>query len=214
MKKTLLSITILAASIAAANAAAITIENSSFETAALDPGGWNNTLDSWVNPGVAGDTFIEYIAGFSAEGDQHIGLQAPAGGGIQTIYQDLAESFAPNTVYSLVAATGNRNASFSTPGVSSAIYGLADSSGSVLASIEALAPAAESTFEDGPTLTFTTPASGGPNGPIRIVLMNDSATPGRAHFDNIRLDASPIPEPVTTGLIALGSVLLLRRRRR
>lgn len=212
MKKTLLSAAIFAISAAAANAAAITINNAGFEAPDLSSGAtWTNDLADWTQPGVAGDSFIERIPAFFSEGAQHIGLQ-----GDSTVFQDLGDDFAPNTVYSLVAATGNRNASFSTPGEggSTAIYGLADSSGALLASIEAAVPATESTFEDGPVLTFTTPATGGPTGAIRVVLMNNPATPGRAHFDDIRLDASPIPEPVTTSLIALGSVLLLRRRRR
>jgi len=209
MKKTLLSLAFLATSIAAANAAAININNADFESPDLSVGAtWTNNLDSWIQPGLAGDSFIERIGGFFADGAQHIGLQ-----GDSMVYQDLGESFAPNTVYSLVAATGNRNPSFSTPGVSSAIYGLADTAGNILASTEVLAPDAAGTFEDGPAVIFTTPASGGPTGAIRVVLMNTTATFGRAHFDNIRLDATAIPEPVTSGLIALGSVLLLRRRR-
>jgi hypothetical protein len=208
----ILSVLALAFGLSAPGAfgAAVSIGNASFESPVLNAGGatWTNTLEGgWMTPGVAGDSFVEFIGGFAAEGVNHIGLQ-----NAQTVYQDLATSFTPNTMYTLTVATGNRNASFTLAGNIST-YQIADSAGIVFASgaYDAF-PVPVGTFTDATPLTFMTPAAGGPTGPIRINLVNSGT--GRSHFDNIRLDATVIPEPVTIGLLSLGTLLIFRRRRR
>ena len=103
-------------------AAPIEVNNSSFERAALDAGGWNNALPDtntpisgadWTGPNGPedGSAFIEFIDGFSAEGSQHLGMQNG-----YFVYQITEEAWAPNTNYTLVSGVGNRSEGFSPAG--------------------------------------------------------------------------------------------------
>ena len=61
------------------------------------------------------------------------------------------------------------------------------------------------------TTTFTTGASP-VAGNLRVELLNTGGT--QPLFDNVRLDATAIPEPSTVMLSTMASLLLLRRRRK
>lgn len=194
-----------------ARAESVAIQNASFEDPVLNAGGWTNELVDWDGPPVAGDSFIEYIAGFSSDGNQHIGIQAT-----QEVSQDLGVPVKPNTQYTLTLGVGKRNANFSPAGQASTfgLYAGGDfaDGGTLLG---------EATYDASglPDLTFVdqsvviTTSDAIPTGNLFLSLRTTGA--GRAHYDNIRLDAIPIPEPssmVLAGLAALGCLIVRRKR--
>jgi len=189
-------------------AESITIANSSFEASGLDPGGWTNDLPDWEQTAGDSTSFIEYINGFNA-GDavHHLGISEGV-----TVSQTLSgQSLAPNTIYELTVGIGNRNAGFTTADNGST-FGISVG-GDVIGEMTVNAfPFGESTFEDA-TLSFTTGASPAV-GDMTIFLSSTGAQ--RAHYDNIRLDAVPVPEPATIALLGLGALMVagfVRRRR-
>ncbi len=214
MKKILL-IGIFGALTGLSQGASITIQNPGFEAPNLTGGGatWSNDLapgGGWLNQdntASSGNSFIEAIGGFAAEGAQHIGVASAWG-----IGQDTGQVFAADTRYTLLIAAGNRNTSFTVAG-NATQYGLVDGIGGIHAANTFDASAvAEGTFADAPALVFDVPA-GSPLIGQPVIVGLASAGPGRAHFDNVRLDASAIPEP-TSGLLAgLAGLMLLRRKR-
>lgn len=191
-----------------AHAEAITVGNAGFEEPVLDPGGWTNEYPSWSPPANTGDAFVEYIGDFNSEGVNHIGMAAGA-----EVSQDLGVGLMPNMTYTLTVGVGRRNASFTVPGNDSrfGLYlgGDAEQGGTLLAegSYDA-SPLSDLSFVD-QTVSFTT----GPSvdaGNLFISLR--SVGEGRAHFDNVRLNA--VPEPAAFGLTVLGGLGLLAARRR
>lgn len=194
----------------------IAVSNASFELEALDPGGWTNALQpaaagepssGWIgrNGGSDGGTFIEHISGFHADGNQHLGMQNN-----YYVFQNTGVPWEANTVYTLTVAIGNRNAGFSPEGAL-AIIGLttidaAPDPDNRLADMNAnemiendpwLAvahelippPMDESTFEDAVLIFQTGDAL--PAGNVAIFLGDDAST-GRAHFDHVRLETTPV----------------------
>lgn len=214
MKKTLL-IVLFGAFTGLSQAASVTIQNPGFEAPNLTAGGptWSNDLATgggWLNQdntANSGNSFIEAIGGFSAEGAQHIGMESAWG-----IGQDTGILFEANTRYTLTVAVGNRNAGFSPVGNVSQ-YGLVDGIGGIYASDSLDASTlATGTFADAPALVFDV-ATGSPLIGQPVIVGLASAGAGRAHFDNIRLDASAIPEPASSLLAGLAGLMLLRRKR-
>lgn len=144
------------------------------------------------------------------------------------IWQDTGVALAPNTTYTLTIAAGNRGgqtaagnvttyallAGANTLGVANfadtaaviADTGLTLASGSIDANTIGAGG-----FADAPSLVFTT----GATVPAEnvVILLGDSSPSGRSHFDNIRLDATAIPEVSSSLLGALAGLVLLRRRR-
>ncbi len=177
-------------------AAPVTIKDFSFEESSLGPGAYSNFIGpEWKEAGGDnnGNSFKEYIVGFTADGTNHLGMKQN-----YEVWQDLNATYQPNTRYTLTVAVGNRPGS-TNPGNQStgnqSTYALADLSGSVwgIESYDAsvLAP---STFADAPPLVFDTsvfPNSVGKT--IRVLLK--SVGPNRSHFDKIRLDATPNAPP-------------------
>ena len=213
--KTILLIGVFGALTGLSQAASVTIQNPGFEAPDLTAGGptWSNDLGTgggWLNQDNStnsNQSFIEAIGGFSADGAQHIGMESAWGVG-----QDTGIVFQANTRYTLTVAVGNRNANFSPVGNISQ-YGLVDGIGGIHSSdfVDA-STLPGSAFVDAPALVFDVSA-GSPLIGEPVIIGLASAGAGRAHFDNIRLDASTIPEP-TTGLLAgLAGLMLLRRRR-
>ena len=196
-------------------AAPVPITNPSFESPDLSPGGWSDvTPTGWID--TQGDTnhnFVEEIAGFAAEGAQHLGFESiPFQGSFSLMYQDLPAAWAANTIYTLTVGIGNRaNFGGGFPRISlgsstSLDPGLFEATEAFDGNAVPL-----NTFADR-QLQFTT-GSVAPGGNVRIVLSNDPG--GRVHFDNVRLDATPVPEPSTLAIAGLaGAAMLLRRRRR
>ena len=124
------------------------------------------------------------------------------------IYQDVG-LLQPSTVYTLTIASGNRTTNDgSSSGSISLVNGTSDT-GTVLSSLAITPPTG--TFADF-TTTFTTGAS--VVGDLTIVLNSTSSATAQINFDNVRLDATPAPEPTSAALLlGSGAMLMLRRRR-
>ena len=180
----------------------IAVTNHSFEAPDVSSGGntWSDVNLNWGDDaGASGDEFTEMIAGFAADGLQHTGVQA-----MSSLMQDLGDTYAARTRYTLSVGVGNR-ANFTSAG-NQTIVRLADATdGSILAeSIFDASLIPVGAFEDR-SLSYITGAAGGSIGnAIRIELAVGDAAFGRAHFDNVRLDATVIPEPGAIVLLGLG----------
>ena len=216
---------LLLASTVSAKAAAITVGNSSFESAGLDPGGWSNDLGSdWTGKNGAndGNAFLEHIAGFSSEGTQHVGMA-----NLYYLWQDTGVAWEADTTYNLVVGVGHRggftaegnksvyallNAAPDTAALATAAAVLGDPITQASGEYDAFANVGANSFLDAPVLQFTTGGTA-PDGNI-FVFVGDASAGGRSHFDNIRLSTGVIPEPGSATLLGLSlSVFLLRRRR-
>ena len=167
-------------------AAPVAIGDASFEGNALAAGDWSNDLSpEWQETGGPSNAagFEEYIAGFAAEGTDHVGMNSG-----HAIWQDLGETYQANTIYTLTISAGNRSGQTNTGNQTT--YSLANPGGTTFASAAfdaSTIPAG--TFSDAPDLVFDTnsnPAAVGQT--IRILLSGGGG--GRSHFDNIRLDAT------------------------
>jgi hypothetical protein len=210
-------VTVLGAT--ACQAAQVIVSNSSFEDQALSAGGWtNNTPPGWQEPPPVngGDSFTEYIAGFSSDGVNHEGIANRS-----FIFQDLGVPAQPLTSYTLTVGVGNRNDNFTQPGNISRFSLLAGGeTGTVIATRDVDASTfADGSFQDFSAIGVTGAAAPAGNLTIRLEVVSTGTPPGnadRAHFDNVRLDASPVPEPSALGVLSAVSVagLGLGRRRR
>ncbi|MGJ8698030.1 MAG: hypothetical protein ACSHYF_17050 [Verrucomicrobiaceae bacterium] len=227
MKSLLTYLCVTGFAIVAAHGAAITVANSSFEstTGVTNVGDWSNDLSpSWAEAGGVSNSgaFGEYIAGFSADGNNHVGVTTG-----YYLWQDTGVALQPNTQYTLSIAAGNRSGHTA---VNSSTYGLlagaanlgaaslantaavlADSSHLASAQWDAAANVTADQFADAPALVFVTGAVV-PSENL-VILLGDNSASGRTHFDNIRLDATAIPELSSSLLAGLAGLTLLRRRR-
>ena len=171
---------------------AITVGDHSFEGNTLSAGGWNNNIGpEWTGTGGSnnGNAFEEYIAGFAADGTDHLGMVLN-----YDVWQDLGVTYQANTRYTLTIAAGNRSGSTSSGNLTQ--YALADSTGAVYATAnwDAYTNVAPGTFADAPALVFDTPNNAACVGKtIRVLLQARGAN--RSHFDNIRLDATSLVPP-------------------
>jgi hypothetical protein len=212
IKSQALSVALLLVAAATAQAAQVTVNNFSFEDP--DVGGattWSNmTPPGWQEPVPDGpNSFTEEIGGFASEGLQHEGIQ-----NLSYIFQDLGITAQPLTRYTLTAGVGNRNANFTTAVNNSRMSLLAGGeNGTVIATADVNASTVPvGTFADFIAMGATGAVA--PTGNLTIRL--EVTSPDRAHFDNIRLDAAPVPEPSALGVLGAMSVAVLglgRRRR-
>ena len=217
----LLALAALAVLVAPSLADPVAISNHSFETPDLTAGGntWSDiNLDWGDDAGASNDQFTEFIPDFASDGEQHVGVNnsdADMSGAIDPLMQDLAATYNALTTYTLTVGVGNRNDDF-TPDGNETLIQLADAStGNILAeSIVDASLIPDGTFEDR-SLVYTTGQSGDPIGNnIRIILGVTGPDVGRGHFDNVRLDATVIPEPSSVVLMVLGGLGLFLAARR
>lgn len=164
--------------------AIVSVDNPSFEAPLLNSGTWTYNLLGWTNTGPANSSsrFIESIAGFRADGNQHLGLEQGA-----VVWQDLALTYQPNTLYRLRVAVGNRQ-NFTQTGNAST-YSLTEPSGAFSKNGTINASTIRvGTFADAPILEINTSLSNAFVGrPIQVRLAAGGT--GRSQFDNVRLEA-------------------------
>lgn len=213
--------------LSAARASPVTVNNFSFELdAASGPGNlvtypvadW--TAFNLVNNSDIGSQWVggsDFTA--AAAGNQYLYDNLYNNPNASTgVYQDVG-ALQADTDYTLTVAIGNRGDREELPGIISLING-ADNTGTVLASAYGV-PAAQNSWQDY-SISFTTGAS--VSGDLTILLSVDPSLTGdgnngsiQAAFDDVRLDASAVPEPATISLLG-GSFLLglvaLRRKLR
>jgi hypothetical protein len=178
----------LASGSASSLAAAVAIDNPSFEdpaqaSGAYAPGaptGWSGGGGVW-NP--AGG-----VLGPVPDGNQIGFLNAGANG---TITQTLPNTLLPNTIYTLSIAVGGRTDG-SNPGTDYAISLLAGST--VLASMTPVIPPTGSWTTL--TATYTTTGTVLP-GSLQLSIGTQA---GQLDFDNVKLNATPVPEPALYGV--------------
>ena len=205
----------------AASAALLPVNNASFESANYTgANSWTNDLTDadgsttieWTGRDgtSSGACFIERIGGFVSHGAAHIGMQRE-----YFVYQDTTLSWEPNTKYTLTVGVGRRNATFTQAGNVS-VVGLTNTIPAGISTAEILAndpflTSAHQTFDASPlnNLTFVDvevvfqTGSPPPSGSIIVFIGNDSTganVDSRAHFDNIRLDATSLLDPDGDGL--------------
>lgn len=216
-----------------ATADPVVITNPSFE--APDAGGaWSVSVpDGWVgSPGLS-NAFVESSAsvGFTGgDGVQYAGLDS-----VDTyIYQDLGVPFAPNTKYTIDLAGAHRSGfnhgtiefglwssdaigtDVGSPGFMD-LQGIWSGSGNpdgddvfnVLRDASAV-----QAIGSGALGNVYSHVTGGSVPTGNLVVFIRDATGNRINFDNIRLDATAVPEPATMLLLtAYGALLVIRRKR-
>jgi len=188
---------------AAASAAAITINNHSFETDALTAT-INNTMaiTGWTR--MAGNEYLAdrnggnmqtYVkATPDTDGEQFI-LTAGSNGGV---YQETSEEMSAGTVYTLTVDMGDRsNQPFPS-------FDLRLGTGSTLGANLLTATVVSNTTPDytvgdgWETWVYTFTEGGGvPGQNVRVELFQTATTSGQACFDNVRLEAVPLPTDIT-----------------
>jgi HpiC1 cyclase len=217
----------LAGIVSAAHAAAISIPDASFDSNA---GGYWAATD-WSTTQVGPQNAIEEVLSGNLAGKHgtnflSIGIEGSNGEPANVGYEFSAAlgTFQPNTTYTLTVALANMN-NWNPTDLQRVGIGLAtgDTPASIAGSeIFSLRNdnnvgnyVSYNAFADS-VYTLTTGASGGVVGQdIRVVLSFEHAGEyGRSgYFDNVRLDASAVPEPAALALVGSASLLVMRRRR-
>ena len=219
----------------AAEAAPLYVESHSFEEPYKDDTGsypvyYNELPSGWTKVSGAGIFGVWNPADrFAYEGSDDLGLNngtLPYMDGVQVgfitgdaaatvIEHTLSDVVEDNTTYTLTVAVGSRSEAGSYWNGDHE-FELSLLAGSTVAASYAGNSTAlpNGTFTD-LSATFTTDASGDPRSgqPLTIRYANLTGG-GNGDFDNVRVDATVVPEPATLALFGLGSLLVLLRRKR
>lgn len=172
--------------LATAYATSIPLTNPSFEVPNFTVPSFTNSTPGWESSFDDGSAFIEWIDGFSADGKNHLGIKV-----FESVTQTLATTVAPNTVYTLTVALGNRSgwtdsntrAQWSITAKErdgNFFYGPSENRN--LTEINS----SPGTFRDAPSITFNSQQSPQTIGSPLIIGLGTTFS-GRAHFDNVRL---------------------------
>ncbi len=160
----------------------VDIPDGSFNSRSLNAGSWSNNIAPWLetNGPSSGNGFVEHISGFSAVGQNHLGMELN-----HDVWQDLPVLYEPNTRYTLTVAVGHRSGRTNSNNQSE--FYLADADGFIHASgVRNASSIPAGTFTDASPVVFeTSPSHPAVDRPIRILLRARGG--GRSHFDNIRL---------------------------
>lgn len=203
--------------IGGAQAAPVAITNAGFESPALGDGGFTATIDGWVASGGAGrGVFNPNTSQLVAptEGLQ-VGYIDPDGHGTASITQTLAETVAAGATYVLEADFAFRK-NFSDPSPSFVFTLALLAGGSTVASYTgSVAEGFRNTAFQTATALFTAPANGAVLGTaLGVRISANGPFASQITFDNVRINAAPVPLPPTILLLAPGLALLARRARR
>jgi len=225
-------ILLLATPVLRLSAGSITVPNFSFELPVLSSGANNNggngdttTITDWTiaaPPSNTNNGVYHPVAGFTstnplpapADGDQLAYLVPGAGNTSSLTTSASLGTVAANMLYTLTVALGNRsdNLFFDT---GTYTIDLLANGVSIAEATRAGSTVTHGTFSD-LSATFVSPASGPLIGESLTIRL--SATAGsdndEAIFDNVRLMATPVPEPATTTMIVGGMAALAWLRRR
>lgn len=218
-----------------ASAASVAVANSSFETATGGGGGagtgaWQSDPTNWVELGPT-DSYIEgngiAAASTHLDGDFWGAVEGVNGadfaGGVvgDVITQDLGVAILSNTTYTIDFAQARRgdgtNAGQHTSGIMSIglFTGAADITAVIAGSANFDSADIAPNSSLARTFSFTTGAVV-PGGNVSVFVRgSDGNVSGvKLYFDDIKIDASPVPEPSSTALLGLGGFALLLRRRK
>ena len=194
-----------------ATAVSITIVNPDFEFDGINAN--SSSITGWTNFGISGY--------FTPSLDAHYPLSVRnAQGNVAlvntggTIFQTVGVNWAAGTSYTLTLQFGQRD-DFDFAGGGAAL-GFNSTPGSFasfmsVAEIIASVPTA-GTFAQ--AMLTTSPSPGAIGKPITIRLRETAEIGGvQTNFDNVQLNATPIPEPGAAGLLSLGMAALIALRR-
>lgn len=215
----------------AAGAASVPVPNFSFESPAVADGVADFTIPSWTQVGSGSFQAGVYnptptgFAGTAGAGNLPAPAAGPQGaftntggiGGVKLVTAGTLATIQPNTTYTLTVALGVRT-DFPVAGVllgNAYVDLLANGSAPVGAALGLDANTLPvGSFQDY-SVTFSTGASGGVVGQALTADIGYVATSNSGiMMDNVRLDASSVPEPATLGVLLVGGVALMGRRRR
>jgi hypothetical protein len=206
----------------------ITILNPSFETpvnsgtVTFQQGAGTSTYGNWTAAEVTG--IASFLGQNSATPGNEDGNQlfeafsvpaAPQYAGEGTLYQELSTTWLAGASYTLTAYAGNVSGQSTMTGCT---FSLDSISGSTLTTLATVAISSATTGSLAQyTLNYTATGLEGGNGDI-VVAFNSPAQSGsaaRMWVDNFALTVTPVPEPGTLALAAMGGfgMLVLYRRR-
>ncbi len=198
-----------------AMAAAVSIVNPSFELNAPYPYSlgyvplWNVDATGSALPGTA-------YAGFPAlpqTTDGQVFAYVNPNGGSADIWQALTATFAANTQYTLSVDVIYRADYIDGPSTLQLLGGDLLASGALVAS-STIGAGTPGNFVT-QTVSFTTGSGDSILGKHVLVALSSSGSGSQADWDNVRLDATPVPEPETLALLLTGaSALGIARMRR
>ncbi len=205
-----------------AQAGSLTVNNFSFEqdvagvgnVVTTIPTGWaayNEAGSSDIGSQNAGGTdyTVNNPLAATADANQYLYINMFNPSVTGGIFQDIG-LLQPNTDYTLTVAIGSRNDRINSSGIISLLNGT-DNTGSLLATGGGL-PVTQNTWEDY-SINFTTGNTVSGDLTIGLSVLGNGTTI-QADFDNVRLTASPVPEPGTCALVAAGFGLMVVGLRR